>query len=36
MAGKPWYNNGTREIQVGNNEVVPDGYTRGRLPLTPE
>lgn len=34
MAGKPWYNNGIKEIQIGPNEVIPDGYVRGRLPLT--
>ena len=36
MAGKPWYNNGIKEIQIGNNEIIPDGFVRGRLPLTDE
>ena len=36
MAGKPWYNNGIKEIQVGTNEPVPDGFVRGRLKWTPE
>ena len=36
MAGKPWYNNGIKEIQVGNNEVVPDGFVRGRLKWSQE
>ena len=36
MAGKPWYNNGIEEIQVGNTEAIPDGYIKGRKPLTPE
>ena len=34
--GKPWYNNGEVEIQVGKDEVIPDGFNRGRLKLTPE
>ena len=34
MAGKPWYNNGQIEIQRGINEIIPDGFVRGRLPLT--
>ena len=32
MAGKPWYNNGEVEIQRGQNEYIPDGFIRGRLP----
>lgn len=36
MSGKPWYNNGIKEIQIGNNEIIPDGFVRGRLPLTDE
>ena len=36
MAGKPWYNNGEIEIQVGNGEIVPDGFVRGRLPWSQE
>ena len=34
MAGKPWYNNGEIEIQRGANEEVPDGFIRGRLPVS--
>lgn len=36
MAGKPWYNNGTTEIQIDVNkgEIIPDGYVRGRKPRT--
>ena len=36
MAGKPWYNNGIKEIQIGNNEIIPNGFVKGRLPLTDE
>lgn len=36
MSGKPWYNNGINEIQVGSDEVIPDGYVRGRKSLTLE
>lgn len=36
MAGKPWYNNGIQEIQIGYDEEIPDGYIRGRLPRTAE
>lgn len=36
MAGKPWYNNGKIEIQIGANEKIPDGFVRGRKPLTQE
>ena len=36
MAGKPWYNNGIKEIQIGPNEIVPDGFTRGRLKWSQE
>lgn len=36
MAGKPWYNNGIKEIQIGKNEIIPNGFVRGRLPLTDE
>lgn len=36
MAGKPWYNNGEIEIQVGQNEIIPDGFTRGRLKWSQE
>lgn len=34
MAGKPWYNNGEIEIQRGPNELVPNGFIRGRLPAS--
>lgn len=36
MAGKPWYNNGDIEIQKGSWEEIPDGFVRGRLPLSDE
>ena len=36
MVGKPWYNNGEKEIQIGINEIIPDGYIRGRLKLSPQ
>lgn len=36
MAGKPWYNNGKIEIQRGQSEEIPDGFVRGRLPLSTE
>lgn len=38
MAGKPWYNNGIKEIQVDitKGEQIPKGYVRGRKPLTTE
>ena len=36
MAGKPWYNNGEIEIQRGSWEEIPDGFVRGRLPLSDE
>lgn len=36
MAGKPWYNNGEIEIQKWPNEEIPDGFVRGRLPLSAE
>lgn len=36
MAGKPWYNNGDMEIQKGSWEEIPDGFVRGRLPLSDE
>ena len=36
MAGKPWYNNGEIEIQKGSWEEIPDGFVRGRLPLSDE
>lgn len=34
MAGKPWYNNGIKEIQLYDFEVIPEGYMKGRLPKT--
>lgn len=36
MAGKPWYTSGIAEIQVDitKGEVIPEGYRRGRKPLT--
>lgn len=34
MAGKPWYNNGVIEIQKGSDEIIPDGFVRGRLPVS--
>lgn len=36
MAGKPWYNNGEIERQIGPNEEIPDGFIKGRLPLSNE
>lgn len=36
MAGKSWYNNGTKEILIGSNEPVPDGFISGRLKWSQE
>ena len=29
-----WYNNGIKEITVNKEEIVPDGFTLGRLPMS--
>jgi len=34
MPGKPWYNNGIIEIQCGDSDIIPDGFSRGRLPVS--
>lgn len=31
MAGKPWYNNGKIEIQRNNDQIIPQGFVKGRL-----
>ena len=31
-----WYNNGVKEIQVHKDVVPPDGYIRGRIPVSEE
>lgn len=36
MAGKPWYNNGIIEIQRKIDEEIPDGFVKGRLPVSAE
>lgn len=37
MAGKPWFTNGVVEIQRNPKiEQIPEGFVRGRLPLTEE
>jgi hypothetical protein len=36
MEKKHWYNNGVIEIQKFSNEIIPDGFVRGRLPFTKE
>lgn len=36
MAGKPWYTNDEIEIQAGPNDIIPDGFHRGRLKWTDE
>lgn len=38
MAGKPWYTNGIVEIQISveKGEIVPDGFYRGRKPISQE
>lgn len=36
MTGKHWYNNGNKELQIGPNEEIPNGFNRGRLPYSIE
>lgn len=31
-----WYNNGEHQIQLKCTDIIPDGYVRGRLPMTIE
>lgn len=27
-----WYNNGTKEVQISTNDIIPSGFVKGRLP----
>lgn len=31
LRGRKWYNDGTRNISISENEIIPNGFTRGML-----